>query len=1270
MRKVYLLLTSALLLIGSSSLWAASTGTASLDGGEAIGIDEAITAWKTNGGILKLESDCEYESTSALSLTKIQTLDLNGLSLTFNTSAADAITLASAGSLTIIDSSDGKTGSLSSVSTSGSQTDIIWAQAGSTLAIEAGTFNVTNTNGKTVYALYLNSGTTGSISISGGVFENDNKTFTANVGIISGGKFAVQPAYYTPVEGKIYELVDGYYQLADGTYFVSVDNVGYSTIEDFNNALSSDPNKYSTVAVFENKDITIPAGKYAVLTQATSGQENGTFTNNGDVKFSASQTWVSGTVINNGTMAISSGTWKGTAITNSENKALTISDATWEDAQITNDGDLTVSGGTWNDAALTNNGTASLAGGNFKTALYDNLLAAGASLADGCTAYAYYSDVTYKQVLADTDVVATVSEGDNVKAFTSVSTAITYSSKDHPAVLAKDCNFSAYIYGGAERYLDLNGFTLTMSSSTIITQGLLSIEGEGTINYTGTNVAFWVYGSTESSAEKYSVLTIGENVTVNAKSGYGIVVEQSGSSNKSYGVEVHVDGNVNAEAWALDVSGNVKASTGNVPQIFVSGALKSTGAPAAYAGGYANWHFNGAEIEGTEGIYAKSGRISVVGGSVKATGAFVKDVVADCNGQKDAGDAIFMETNSCYAGGVFVEVLGDSKIESTNGYAIREAIINGTTSTAAGIAIAGENTLLEGKAGSVQMTNDFKEAMINGSSSTYDWVLNGISGGVYSKRPEVVADGYTTETRTISGKTYYAVVPKPEEPVPPASKTTYIVNDTEWDYAVEYTNSSALIIERGKTLEVKGVTVNRGDANDVSKVIVEPGATLIVGENGIQTNSADALILQSDEELGMGKLLYDGSTTATTPYGTVELYLFSKTLDETGSERIWQHFGTPTIAQPAIVKNVPVSVNNWDVQRGWIWDGGIDNLPSAWVGHNISANNPEPGSIIKFKGQLVGIEEDGLVLNKYGYNCLANSYTAPLNIKSVVNAVSEVPGCDGFLWVYDAKEALNTGIKKFSYYGSAVSEDLALAPMQGFFALHESSASNVVNIDYDEAVLGYNTRATDVADFKQATFTLVGGGEADDFTVYEGEQFSSTGIDPGYDGVQMEHGFIQLYTVQGEKKYTSKATDDIDQTTLFIKTKAATEYTLRFSGISDNYEIDLEDILTGAKIEVKNGGTYTFSAPANSVVERFRFGQSTVDVMEAEGNSINVWVANEVLNVAGAAEGDAIEVINLAGVKVLSATATGEAVQTISLNGIASGAYIVKAGAATVKVIK
>ncbi len=842
------------------------------------------------------------------------------------------------------------------------------------------------------------------------------------------------------------------------------------------------------------------------------------------------------------------------------------------------------------------------------------------------------------------------------------------STAETPAVIQKNFTLEN-VWAPYVGFIDLNGYTIESSIFTCVENSSLEIfssKENAKIESSTTGVVFWVYGSTESSAEKYSVLTIGENVTVNAKSGYGIVVEQSGSSNKSYGVEVHVDGNVNAEAWALDVSGNVKASTGNVPQIFVSGALKSTGAPAAYAGGYANWHFNGAEIEGTEGIYAKSGRISVVGGSVKATGAFVKDVVADCNGQKDAGDAIFMETNSCYAGGVFVEVLGDSKIESTNGYAIREAITKGTTSTATGISITGENTMLAGAEGSVQMTDDFKDAMIDGSSSTYEWVLNGISGGVYSELPSVVADGYVPQEVEISGKTYYKVVPKPEEPVAPASQTTYIINDSEWNYAVELTNSAAIVVKTGATFKIKGLNVNRADANDVSKVTVEPGGKLIVGSNGIQTNSADALLLQSDASHGMGMLLYDGSTTATSPYGTAELYLFSKKIAD--DNYIWQHFGIPTVATPSIEKNVTISVNKWDVKKGWIWDGGSSVLTDAWTGFNIATNHEEAGSIVKFGGQLIGNGDATLVLDKYGYNALANSYTAPVNLKSVIDAVYDA-STDGAVWIYSAKEALETGIKQFHSFGSDTPEDESLNPMQAFFVLHESDASDNATISYEDAVLGYNTRAAVANDYNKATLKITGGGGADEFTIYEGEQFSSS-IDKGYDIKQMNHDFIQIYAVQNGENYASVATDDAENLELTIKTKAATQYTLSFSGISEGYGVKLTDVKSGAEIEVGNDKTYTFTADANTTAVRFRFGKSEVSANEANADAVKIWSANGSLFVEGnAAEAD-IEIINLSGVKVASAKASGEAVQAVSISNLASGVYVVRVGNTAAKIVK
>ncbi|MBQ6765908.1 MAG: T9SS type A sorting domain-containing protein, partial [Paludibacteraceae bacterium] len=569
-------------------------------------------------------------------------------------------------------------------------------------------------------------------------------------------------------------------------------------------------------------------------------------------------------------------------------------------------------------------------------------------------------------------------------------------------------------------------------------------------------------------------------------------------------------------------------------------------------------------------------------------------------------------------------------------------------------------------AGSLQMTENFKDAMKDGSSETYQWVLNGIAGGVYSKVPGVVADGYVAQEVEIGGKKYYQVVVADPESPAPASQTTYIVNNTEWNYSVEYKNSSALVITTGNTLKVKGVNVNRTSSEDVSKVTVEAGAKLIVGAEGIQTNSANGLLLKSDAVHGMGMLLYDGSTTATSPYGTAELYLFSKKIAD--DNYIWQHFGIPTVATPSIEKNVTISVNKWDVKKGWIWDGGSSVLTDAWTGFNIATNHEEAGSIVKFGGQLIGNGDATLVLDKYGYNALANSYTAPVNLKSVIDAVYDA-STDGAVWIYSAKEALETGIKQFHSFGSDTPEDESLNPMQAFFVLHESDASDNATISYEDAVLGYNTRAAVANNYNKATLKITGGGEADEFTIYEGEQFSSS-IDKGYDIKQMNHDFIQIYAIQNGENYASVATDDAENLELTIKTKAATQYTLSFSGISEGYGVKLTDVKSGAEIEVGNDKTYTFTADANTTAVRFRFGKSEVSADEANADAIKIWSANGSLFVEGnAAEAD-IEIINLSGVKVASAKASGEAVQAVSISNLASGVYVVRVGNTAAKIVK
>ena len=112
-KKFYSFVLLAATLLLSTNIWAANSGTASLNGAAATSIDAAISAWVTNGGTLTLSSDCEFNATATTTIVQQNSvLDLAGHTLTWKVDglAINALTI-SGGSLTIKD--DTKAGKLS-----------------------------------------------------------------------------------------------------------------------------------------------------------------------------------------------------------------------------------------------------------------------------------------------------------------------------------------------------------------------------------------------------------------------------------------------------------------------------------------------------------------------------------------------------------------------------------------------------------------------------------------------------------------------------------------------------------------------------------------------------------------------------------------------------------------------------------------------------------------------------------------------------------------------------------------------------------------------------------------------------------------------------------------------------------------------------------------------------------------------------------------------------------------------------------------------------
>lgn len=871
--------------------------------------------------------------------------------------------------------------------------------------------------------------------------------------------------------------------------------------------------------------------------------------------------------------------------------------------------------------------------------------------------------------------------------------ALEASSSETRALLQKDITPENGIVISTDKkcYLDLNNHTITRYGWMFDVYGALDIDGTGTLystRYSGAPVIIYVYGTSDPDEPYNHVLNIGENVTLNCKVGYGISVYNVNNGNYAYGVEINVNGTIQTST-AIAILGTIQRTSGNVPVININdgatlnGQIGGNGDGACiFAAGYGIWKIGKATLTANNPIHIKAGNVSLNGTTVNATGESYKNITYNSNGYNATGNAISIESNHKYAGNVFLNISNGATITSKAGYAVEEAIVcNGNVckdeTQQIGLTVTdgqGDDKInaFSGALGTMKFSESFAQALKDGSikgkeAGQYTWVVNAITGGKYSEIPEVIADGY--EVVVTSDAQFPYTVKKASDIDFNEGDIETITADAEVSDKLVGAGKQ-LIIKSGVTYKVNGTLTIGDDENSKSQVVVEPGATLIAGTGGIVLNNSigvKSLILKADKDNSTGVLLFDGTTNNANPMATVEMYLKGKSNQD--GTYIWQHFGLPMNANAiaAIEKDMVVTYNDWNIQKGWVPSASGASVveQGPWVGHNTTTNAVVEGGIFKFEGNIVGNVNKELEL-VYGYNCLANSYTAKMSIKEFIKALSGV-NTDKMVWVYDP---VRNEFDKFNEGSFILADDPGIAPMQAFFIGKRDMAQTNITLNYNDVVYGFaSTKGAEATEYNGGLIKLSADGLGTaSLQILEGESFSDE-FEDGYDGDQMETGMIQIYIQQGTHKLAAIATNKLEGKEITIVTKGATEYTLSFDKLAGNV-FKLIDLASGAEIEVGADKTYTFTAAANSTIQRFKLGEGEVSANEADANNVNVWVANNSLNIAGATEGDAVEIINLAGVKVLSATATGEAVQTISLGGIASGAYIVKAGAATVKVIK
>lgn len=265
--------------------------------------------------------------------------------------------------------------------------------------------------------------------------------------------------------------------------------------------------------------------------------------------------------------------------------------------------------------------------------------------------------------------------------------------------------------------IDLGNNTLNLGGRINVTDGAeLTIKGNGEVVATSTTYMFNVtYGSkltlesgkyTNTAYQSIIVAVTGNSTDatdlakteVDVKSGatlvgnYGIFVRNAGN-NASYGVVVNFAGKYegitgnngyNDGSIGMTINGNVKAKSGNVPVINITGGniktvegttgnVNSDDAPAIYAAGYAIWNISDVVIEGSEALSIKAGEFNIKGGTLKATGVYANPAAEYGNGSEATGAAISITASKGYEGAIKITI-SNAEITSKNGNAIYEGI--------------------------------------------------------------------------------------------------------------------------------------------------------------------------------------------------------------------------------------------------------------------------------------------------------------------------------------------------------------------------------------------------------------------------------------------------------------------------------------------------------------------------------------------------------------------------------------------------------------------
>ncbi|HJK33153.1 MAG TPA: InlB B-repeat-containing protein [Methanocorpusculum sp.] len=300
---------------------------------------------------------------------------------------------------------------------------------------------------------------------------------------------------------------------------------------------------------------------------------------------------------------------------------------------------------------------------------------------------------------------------------------------------------------------DQTGGIITGYRGVNVSQGELTVQSGVIIDCTYAGI--YLFGSTTSTDENYSVATIEKGATI--KGQYGVVLY---GNPEAYGAVLDVSGSLIGKtddqqetsdgAFGIFVSGNLKKMDDHVPEIIIRDGASLTGASIngkngqAIAGnGYANITIYGGTFTGDEALGVKGGKWTIYGGTFTATGAFSDPAASNNNGAEATGAAVSVTTNKNYAqnveltitGGTFISEKQSAFYEGPNkdnsGSALRSVTISGGSFTTGNESLSAVTLKNEGNEATVSIQDEAGNNLLYRGvnlTNAADWTVDATNG--------------------------------------------------------------------------------------------------------------------------------------------------------------------------------------------------------------------------------------------------------------------------------------------------------------------------------------------------------------------------------------------------------------------------------------------------------------------------------------------------------------------------------------------------------------